>query len=56
MDTRDEWTRRLDDDEQFEDIRAWNRRCLVWEAVALTAIAVVMGGCTAMAVWLLVTS
>ena len=34
------------------EIRQWNRRCLIWEAVALTALAIVIGGCTALAVWL----
>jgi hypothetical protein len=35
-----------DDDER-------NRRCLVWEAVALTALVIVFGGCAALAVRLL---
>ena len=48
----DEWTRRLDDDEQAEEIRRWDRQCLVWEAVALTAVALLVGGCTGLAVWL----
>jgi len=44
-----EW---LDDEEQASEVRQWNRRCLFWEAVAITAVVIVMGGCTGLAVWL----
>ena len=52
MDTWHEWSNWLDDEEQAEDIRRWDLRCLIWEAISLTAMAVLLGGCTAVAVWL----
>ena len=44
-----EW---LDDEEQSVEIRQWDRRCLICEAVALAAISIVIGGCTGLSVWL----
>jgi len=48
----DEWTRRLDDDEQAEEIRRWDRHCFILEAVVVAASAIIIGGCTGLAVWL----
>ena len=42
----------FDDDDLDADLRRWDLQCLIWEAISLTALAVLLCGCTAVAVWL----
>ena len=43
------WT---EHDDLDEDIRAWHRRCLIWEWITLAVLSVLIGAAIAVGVWL----